>query len=105
MPWLFYFIVVCTMTTGTLFLMWIGEQISEHGIGNGMSLIITIGIVSALPRAIGVILSQLNLDSQEPGQISFAEIIVFEWQKLPRLKKILIGAFFIFTIAYHIFGI
>ncbi|MCZ7592588.1 MAG: preprotein translocase subunit SecY [Kiritimatiellae bacterium] len=43
---------VLTMTTGTLMLMWLGEQITERGIGNGMSLIITIGIISALPSAI-----------------------------------------------------
>lgn len=75
-PWLFYIIVICTMTTGTVFLMWIGEQITEKGIGNGMSLIITIGILSQLPTAFGMIFQQLNLDSQEPGQMSFATILV-----------------------------
>lgn len=75
-PWLFYLIVICTMTTGTVFLMWIGEQITERGIGNGMSLIITIGILSQLPTAFGLILQQLNLDSQEPGQMSFSSVIV-----------------------------
>lgn len=74
-PWLFFLIVMCTMTTGTVFLMWVGEQISEHGIGNGMSLIIAIGIVSSLPTAFGVIINQLNLDSQEPGQLAFSELI------------------------------
>lgn len=75
-PFLFYVIVVCTMTTGTLLLMWIGEQITERGIGNGMSLIITIGILSSLPTAIGLIIQQLNLDSQEPGQMNFATVLV-----------------------------
>jgi len=75
-PWLFYLIVIFTMTTGTLFLMWIGEQITEHGIGNGMSLIISLGIVSQLPTAIGMIFQQLNLDSQDPGQMNFASVIV-----------------------------
>lgn len=74
--WLFYIIVMCTMTTGTVFLMWIGEQITEKGIGNGMSLIITVGIVSSLPTSFGVILSQLNLDSQEPGQLAFSQLLV-----------------------------
>lgn len=73
-PWLFYLIVVTTMTTGTLFLMWIGELITEKGIGNGISLIIALGIISSLPSAIGIIFQQLNLDSQEPGQMSFATI-------------------------------
>lgn len=76
MPWLFYLIVICTMTTGTVLLMWIGEQITEKGIGNGMSLIITVGILSSLPTAIGLIFQQLNLDSQEPGQMNFATIAV-----------------------------
>jgi preprotein translocase subunit SecY len=75
-PILFYMIMMFTMTTGTLFLMWIGEQITENGIGNGMSLIITLGIVSSLPTALGMILQQLNLDSQEPGQMNFAIVAV-----------------------------
>lgn len=87
MPWLFYILVICTMTTGTLLLMWIGEQITEKGIGNGMSLIITIGILSSLPTALGIIFQQLNLDSQEPGQMNFATIAV------------LIGVFVLVTIA------
>jgi preprotein translocase subunit SecY len=44
---------VATLTTGTLFLMWLGEQITEKGIGNGISMIIFAGIVSGLPSAIG----------------------------------------------------
>lgn len=75
-PWLFMLIVIATMTTGTVFLMWVGEQITERGIGNGMSLIITIGILSQLPTALGMILQQLNLDSQEPGQMNFATVAV-----------------------------
>jgi len=75
-PWLFYMIVISTMTTGTVFLMWIGEQITEKGIGNGMSLIIAIGILSQLPSTLGLIISQLNLDSPEPGQLSFFSLVV-----------------------------
>lgn len=75
-PWLFYLLFIATMTTGTILLMWIGEQITENGIGNGMSLIISLGIVSSLPTAIGMILQQLNLDSQEPGQMNFATVAV-----------------------------
>lgn len=75
-PWLFYLLTMCTMTTGTVFLMWIGEQITERGIGNGMSLIITIGILSTLPTALGMIVQQLNLDSQEPGQMNFSTVLV-----------------------------
>ena len=47
-PWLFYLIVMSTMTAGTILLMWIGEQITEKGIGNGISLVITVGILSSL---------------------------------------------------------
>ena len=74
--WLFYLVVMITMSTGTLFLMWIGEQITERGIGNGISLIISIGILSSLPRTIGTIIRQLNLDSQEVGQLTFSSLIV-----------------------------
>jgi preprotein translocase subunit SecY len=76
MPWVFYLMVMFTMTAGTMLLMWIGEQISEKGIGNGISLIITIGILSSLPSTIGSIIRQLNLDSQEPGQLTFSAIVV-----------------------------
>ncbi|MEI8365086.1 MAG: preprotein translocase subunit SecY [Parachlamydiaceae bacterium] len=75
-PWLFYLIVITAMTTGTVFLMWIGEQITDRGIGNGMSLIITIGILSQIPTAFGMIFQQLNLDSQEPGQMTFSSVLV-----------------------------
>lgn len=47
----FYFIVVVTLVTGTMFLMWLGEQITERGIGNGISIIIFAGIVAGLPSA------------------------------------------------------
>ena len=75
-PWLFFMIVILSMTAGTMLLMWVGEQITEKGIGNGISLIITLGILSSLPSTIGSIGRKLNLDSQEPGQLSFASLIV-----------------------------
>lgn len=71
-PWVFYLVISATMTAGVLLLMWIGEQITEKGIGNGISLIIALGILSQLPSAMGLIFQQLNLDSQEPGQMSWA---------------------------------
>ena len=49
----FIFVTVVTLVTGTLFLMWLGEQITERGIGNGISIIIFSGIVAGLPRALG----------------------------------------------------
>lgn len=75
-PWLFFLLVMMTMTTGTLFLMWVGERITEKGIGNGMSMIITLGILASLPSTIGSIVKQLNLDSQEPGQMTFSSLVV-----------------------------
>jgi preprotein translocase subunit SecY len=50
-PWWYRFQTVIILTTGTLLLMWLGEQITERGIGNGVSLVITIGIVADLPMA------------------------------------------------------
>jgi preprotein translocase subunit SecY len=49
----FRFITVVTLTTGTMFLMWLGEQITERGLGNGISMIIFAGIVAGLPSAAG----------------------------------------------------
>jgi len=49
--WTFRILAVLTLTTGTIFIMWLGEQITERGIGNGISLIIFAGIVAALPEA------------------------------------------------------
>src|ERR1700680_1352163 len=50
--WSFRFLCVLTLTTGTAFIMWLGEQITERGIGNGMSLLIFTGIVVGLPAGI-----------------------------------------------------
>ncbi|MDN7125728.1 preprotein translocase subunit SecY [Pseudidiomarina terrestris] len=49
----FYFTAVVSLVTGTMFLMWLGEQITERGIGNGISILIFTGIVAGLPSAIG----------------------------------------------------
>lgn len=75
-PWLFYLVTMASMTTGTLFLMWVGEQITEKGIGNGISMIISLGILSAIPRTLGSILSGLNIDSQEVGQLTLTSLVV-----------------------------
>ncbi|MDD4940430.1 MAG: preprotein translocase subunit SecY [Candidatus Omnitrophica bacterium] len=50
--WGFRLLTVLTLTTGTIFIMWLGEQIQERGIGNGISLIITAGIISRIPTAL-----------------------------------------------------
>jgi preprotein translocase subunit SecY len=54
----FRLVSAVTLVTGTMFLMWLGEQITERGLGNGISLIIFAGIAAGLPRAIGQTLEQ-----------------------------------------------
>ena len=49
---MFRITTMITLTTGTMFLMWLGEQITERGIGNGISLIIFAGIAAGLPQAV-----------------------------------------------------
>jgi preprotein translocase subunit SecY len=58
--WQFLFIATVTMTTGAMFLMWLGEQITERGVGNGISMIILGGIVAGIPGAIGQTVDQIN---------------------------------------------
>ena len=64
--------IAITLTAGTVFLMWIGEQITAKGIGNGISLIIFAGIVSRLPDGIAVIFNYLRA-----GTISILSVILF----------------------------
>ncbi|MFZ9993266.1 MAG: preprotein translocase subunit SecY [Steroidobacteraceae bacterium] len=56
----FVFIATVTMTTGTMFLMWLGEQVTERGIGNGISMIILAGIIAGLPSAMGRTVEAVN---------------------------------------------
>ncbi|MBI2362869.1 MAG: preprotein translocase subunit SecY [Elusimicrobia bacterium] len=65
--WFFYLVTVLTLTTGTVFIMWLGEQMTETGIGNGTSLIIFAGIVNALPGGF-VAMIQL-IQAEEIGPI------------------------------------
>jgi preprotein translocase subunit SecY len=58
LPWLFPATV--TMTCGTMFLMWLGEQITERGVGNGISMLILVSIVATLPGAVGNTVRQIN---------------------------------------------
>jgi preprotein translocase subunit SecY len=60
---MFRLITTMTLVTGTMFLMWLGEQITERGIGNGISLIIFAGIVAGLPNAIGKLFEMVNNDT------------------------------------------
>lgn len=68
---------VVGMTAGTIFLMWLGEQIDEYGIGNGISLIIMAGIISRMPWAIGMFLKKVDLTfPPEPGSIGPARVLL-----------------------------
>ena len=67
----FIFITAITLVTGTVFLMWLGEQVTERGIGNGISMIIFAGIVSGLPKAIGG-----TLELARTGEMNGAFIIL-----------------------------
>src|SRR5687768_12941168 len=58
--WQFLFVATITMTTGAMFLMWLGEQITERGVGNGISMIILGSIVAGIPGAIGDTAGQIN---------------------------------------------
>ena len=64
--WGFRMMTVVCLTTGTAFIMWLGEQITERGIGNGISLIIFAGIVARLPSAVALTLQQVNMGEITP---------------------------------------
>ncbi len=74
---MFRFVTVVTLVTGTLFLMWLGEQITERGVGNGISLIIFSGIVAGLPAAIGSTLELARTGSMSiPAVLFIAALVV-----------------------------
>jgi preprotein translocase subunit SecY len=62
----FLFIATVSIVTGTMFVMWLGEQITERGIGNGITMIIVAGIVAGLPRAIGNTLEMVRSGEMNP---------------------------------------
>jgi preprotein translocase subunit SecY len=69
--WLFRVTTVITLTTGTIFLMWLGEQMTEKGIGNGISLIITASILSRMPVAFN-----RTVELVSAGEINFFAVII-----------------------------
>jgi preprotein translocase subunit SecY len=73
----FLFIATVTMTTGTMFLMWLGEQITERGIGNGISMIILSGIVAGLPGAVGNTAEAVsNGEMQGPVALALIALVI-----------------------------
>jgi preprotein translocase subunit SecY len=72
----FLMTAVITLVTGTMFLMWLGEQVTERGIGNGISIIIFSGIVAGLPRAIGGSLELARTGELQPLTVLFLFALV-----------------------------
>jgi preprotein translocase subunit SecY len=83
---MFRFVTVATLVTGTMFLMWLGEQITERGIGNGISIIIFAGIAAGLPSAIGGLFELVRTGSMHP----FTALLIC-------LLVILVTAFVVFV--------
>jgi preprotein translocase subunit SecY len=74
--WGFRLMCVLTLTTGTMFIMWLGEQITERGIGNGMSLLIFVGIIEGLPSAVFTTLEQMNTGQITPLRVAFLAVMM-----------------------------
>jgi preprotein translocase subunit SecY len=74
--WGFRLMTVLTLTTGAMFVMWLGEQITERGIGNGMSLIIYAGIVVGLPSAVLMTLEQLSTGQMGPIRLAVLVVVM-----------------------------
>ena len=78
---LFRFTTVTTLLTGTMFLMWLGEQVTERGLGNGISIIIFAGIVAGLPSAIAGLLELVRTGAMHPLTALFicAAVALVTW--------------------------
>ena len=72
----FYFVGVVTLVTGTMFLMWLGEQMTERGVGNGISLIIFSGICARLPSALGQVFVQVAQKQMSMITVIFLLLII-----------------------------
>jgi preprotein translocase subunit SecY len=70
----FILMTVLTLTTGTAFIMWLGEQITDRGIGNGMSLLIFTGIVAGLPRGVGELIQKIQTNAW--GSLTFVVVLI-----------------------------
>jgi len=70
----FILMTVLTLTTGTAFIMWLGEQITDRGIGNGMSLLIFTGIIAGLPRGVGDLVQKVQTNAW--GTFTFFAVLL-----------------------------
>ncbi len=68
---MFRLVTVMTLVTGTMFLMWLGEQITERGLGNGISIIIFAGIAAGLPNALGGLFELVRTGAMHPVSALF----------------------------------
>lgn len=73
---MFRFVTVMTLLTGTMFLMWLGEQITERGLGNGISIIIFAGIAAGLPSALGGLFELVRTGAMHPVSALFVCALV-----------------------------
>lgn len=73
---MFRFVTVTTLVTGTMFLMWLGEQITERGLGNGISIIIFAGIAAGLPNALGGLFELVRTGAMHPFTALFISALV-----------------------------
>ncbi|TDR30603.1 preprotein translocase subunit SecY [Hydromonas duriensis] len=83
---MFKFMTMVSLVTGTMFLMWLGEQVTERGLGNGISIIIFAGIVSGLPRGMAQLFEMINTGALSP----FAGFIIV-------IMALLVTAFVVFV--------
>ena len=74
---MFYFVTILTMVTGVIFVMWLGEQISDHGIGNGISLIIMVGIIARAPSVFRAQIIQIQNGLSNPFENIALLILMF----------------------------
>jgi len=73
----FYFAAVVSLVTGTMFLMWLGEQITERGIGNGISILIFAGIVAGMPSAVAQTAEMARQGELHPALLIVIALVVF----------------------------
>lgn len=96
--WNEYLVIALFITAGTAFLMWLGDRITEKGIGNGMSVLIMIGILASLPQDLNAIIAQIQT-SFASGQAEFIKSILV-WSVFLLLTILLIIGVTIYALTY-----
>jgi len=86
-----YLLIAIVLTAGTAFLMWLGEQITSHGVGNGISIIIFAGIVAGIPQTINQIYAQQFVDAGDQLFLQIIKVVVI----LVAILAIVVGVIFI----------